>query len=166
MLTGNALLEKVRSLHGASKSELVRATGYVKIKDGKERLLFARFNDACLAAAGVDIKGRSGSGGRTLTHTARVQFNGNLLVGKAYTASLGLERGDAFRLFIGKNRIVLIPQDPEVTFDGGEEQAIYEYRLTQLELPVGLSTEESESQDEETPEVLAAPSEACGLVAV
>jgi hypothetical protein len=95
-----------------------------------------------------------------------VQFNGNLLVGKAYTASLGLERGDAFRLFIGKNRIVLIPQDPEVTFDGGEEQAIYEYRLTQLELPVGLSTEESESQDEETPEVLAAPSEACGLVAV
>ena len=31
-----------------------------------------------------------------LSYTAKVQFNGNLMVGKAYTALLDLERGDEF----------------------------------------------------------------------
>ena len=40
--------------------------------------------------------GRAGKGrpGRQLSHATKVQFNGNLLVGKAYTAQLGLEPGD------------------------------------------------------------------------
>jgi len=38
-----------------------------------------------------------------------VQFNGNLMVGKAYTAPLGLQPGDVFEIKLGRNYIKLIP---------------------------------------------------------
>jgi hypothetical protein len=38
-----------------------------------------------------------------------VQFNGNLLVGKAYTAQLGLQPGDEFEIKLGRKQIKLIP---------------------------------------------------------
>jgi hypothetical protein len=37
-----------------------------------------------------------------------VQFNGNLMVGKAYTAELGLEPGDEFEIMLGRNHILLV----------------------------------------------------------
>jgi len=40
---------------------------------------------------------------------ATVQGNGNLLVGKAYTALLGLEPGDEFEIKLGRKQIKLIP---------------------------------------------------------
>jgi bifunctional DNA-binding transcriptional regulator/antitoxin component of YhaV-PrlF toxin-antitoxin module len=39
----------------------------------------------------------------------KVQFNGNLLVGKAYTAQLGLEPGDEFEIKLGRKQIKLVP---------------------------------------------------------
>jgi hypothetical protein len=47
--------------------------------------------------------------GRSLSYMAKVQFNGNLLVGKAYTAQLGLEPGDEFEIKLGRKQIKLIP---------------------------------------------------------
>ena len=44
-----------------------------------------------------------------LSYTAKVQGNGNLLVGKAYTAMLGLEPGAEFDIKLGKKAIRLIP---------------------------------------------------------
>ena len=38
-----------------------------------------------------------------------MQFNGNLLVGKAYTAQLGLQPGDEFEIKLGRKQIKLIP---------------------------------------------------------
>ena len=38
-----------------------------------------------------------------------MQFNGNLLVGKAYTAQLGLEPGDEFEIKLGRKQIKLVP---------------------------------------------------------
>jgi hypothetical protein len=38
-----------------------------------------------------------------------VQFNGNLMVGKAYTAQLGLKPGDEFEIKLGRKQIKLIP---------------------------------------------------------
>jgi hypothetical protein len=38
-----------------------------------------------------------------------VQFNGNLMVGKAYTAQLGLQPGDEFEIKLGRKQIKLIP---------------------------------------------------------
>ncbi|MFM7514539.1 MAG: AbrB family transcriptional regulator, partial [Cyanobium sp.] len=53
MLTGSALLAKVKELGDASKSELVRACGYVSVKkDGSERLNFTAFYEALLEAKG------------------------------------------------------------------------------------------------------------------
>ena len=41
---------------------------------------------------------------------ATVQGNGNLLIGKAYTAMLDLKPGDNFEIKLGKKAIRLIPE--------------------------------------------------------
>jgi hypothetical protein len=38
-----------------------------------------------------------------------VDASGNLMVGKAYTAQLGLEPGDEFEIKLGRKQIKLIP---------------------------------------------------------
>ena len=112
MLTGTELLTKVKDLGDASKTELVRATGYVSTKeDGSERLNFTAFYEALLEARGIHLGPARGDGtpGRKLSYATKVQFNGNLLVGKAYTAQLGLEPGDEFEIKLGRKQIKLIP---------------------------------------------------------
>ena len=58
-----------------------------------------------------------GKGGRKLSYTAKVQGNGNLLVGKAYTAMLDLQVGDEFEIKLGKKAIRLIPVGAEEEFE-------------------------------------------------
>ena len=79
---------------------------------------FTAFYEALLNAKGIELGGGSagiGKGGRKLSYTAKVQGNGNLLVGKAYTAMLDLAPGDEFEIKLGKKAIRLIPV-------GGEEE--------------------------------------------
>jgi hypothetical protein len=115
MITGPDLLAKVKELGDVSKSELVRECGYLSTKkDGSERLNFTAFYEALLNAKGVnlgtDSVGRStGKGGRKLSYTTKIQFNGNLMVGKAYTAMLDLKPGDEFEIKLGRKQIKLIP---------------------------------------------------------
>jgi hypothetical protein len=114
MLTGSDLLAKVKELGELSKSDLVRGAGYVSLKkDGSERLNFTAFYEALLEAKGVNLGdggGKSvGKGGRKLSYTATVQGNGNLLVGKAYTAMLDLQPGDDFEIKLGRKQIRLLP---------------------------------------------------------
>ena len=113
MLTGSDLLTKVKELGEASKSDLVRAAGYVSTKkDGTERLNFTAFYEALLEAKGVSLSQgvtRAGKRGRSLSYVATVQGNGNLLVGNAYTAQLGLKPGDVFEIKLGKKQIRLVP---------------------------------------------------------
>jgi hypothetical protein len=112
MLTGADLLAKVKELSDASKSDLVRACGYVSFKkDGSERLNFTAFYEALLNAKGVDLGAptKTAKGGRKLSFSTRVQFNGNLMVGKAYTAQLGLQPGDEFEIKLGRKQIQLVP---------------------------------------------------------
>jgi hypothetical protein len=121
MLTGSDLLSKVKELGDVSKSDLVRACGYVSgKKDGGDRLNFTAFYEALLEAKGVSLgesgKGSGGRGrpGRQLSYATKVQFNGNLMVGKAYTALLGLKPGDEFEIKLGRKQVRLVPV-------GGEE---------------------------------------------
>jgi hypothetical protein len=114
MLTGSDLLAKVKELGDVSKSELVRSCGYVSTKkDGAERLNFTAFYEALLEAKGVNLGESGGNGkgkaGRKLSFITKVQFNGNLLVGKAYTAMLDLKPGDEFEIKLGRKQIRLIP---------------------------------------------------------
>ena len=112
MLTGTDLLTKVKELGDVSKTELATQCGYVsKKKDGSDRVNFTAFYEALLGAKGVELCGNAsvGVGGRKLSYIAKVQGNGNLLVGKAYTAMLGLEPGAEFEIKLGKKAIRLIP---------------------------------------------------------
>lgn len=114
MLSGSELLAKVKELGDASKSDLVRSCGYVSTKkDGSERLNFTAFYEALLEAKGVSLGDGGGKGvgkaGRKLSYVATVQGNGNLLVGKAYTALLDLKPGDEFEIKLGRKQIRLIP---------------------------------------------------------
>lgn len=102
IITGPELLAKVKGLGVVSKSELVRNCGYVSTrKDGGERLNFTRFYKTLLNAKSVNLGADSagkGKGGRSLSYVASVQDNGNLLVGKAYTAVLDLFPGDEYEI--------------------------------------------------------------------
>ena len=114
MLTGNDLLNKVKELGDVSKSDLVRACGYVsEKKNGGERLNYTAFYEALLEAKGVNLStngvGGIGKGGRKLSYVAKVQGNGNLLVGNAYTAMLDLQPGDEFEIKLGRKQIRLAP---------------------------------------------------------
>ena len=112
MLIGSELLAKVKELGDVGKSEIVRSCGYVSNKkDGGERLNFTAFYEALLEAKGVDLggTGKVGKGGRKLSYTTKIQFNGNLLVGKAYTAMLDLKPGDEFEIKLGRKQIRLVP---------------------------------------------------------
>ncbi|MFQ6539047.1 MULTISPECIES: AbrB family transcriptional regulator [Aphanothece] len=99
-----------------SKSDLVRACGYVsQKKSGDERLNFTAFYEALLQAKGVEFGGapKAGKGGRKLSFSTKVQFNGNLMVGKAYTAMLDLKPGDEFEIKLGRKQIRLVPLGAE-----------------------------------------------------
>lgn len=112
MLVGEELIAKVKELGNASKSEVVSACGYVsKKKDGSDRLNFTAFYEALLEAKGVALGGGAsvGKGGRKLSYVATVQGNGNLLIGKAYTAILDLKTGDEFDIKLGRKQIRLVP---------------------------------------------------------
>lgn len=112
-LTGSDLLAKVKELDDVSKSDLVRASGYVSTKkDGTERLNFTAFYEALLEAKGVTLRSNGtavGKSGRKLSYVATVQGNGNLLIGKAYTALLDLKPGDDFVIKLGRKQIRLMP---------------------------------------------------------
>ena len=115
MLVGSELMSKVKELGDVSKSDVVRACGYVSTKaDGSERLNFTAFYEALLNAKGVDFAGSSKVGGkaspgRKLSFGTKVQFNGNLMIGKAYTAMLDLKPGDEFEIKLGRKSIRLVP---------------------------------------------------------
>jgi hypothetical protein len=113
-LTGSDLLAIVKALPDASKSDLVRAAGYVSTRtDGSERLNYTAFYEALLEAKGVSFESGGGKakgpGGRSLSYVTKVQFNGNLMIGKAYTAILDLQPGDEFEIKLGRKQIRLVP---------------------------------------------------------
>ena len=112
MLTGSDLLAKVKDLGDVSKTDLATACGYVTDKkDGGQRVNFTAFYEALLSAKGVELGTGTagiGKGGRKLSYTAKVQGNGNLLVGKAYTAMLDLSPGDEFEIKLGRKAVRLI----------------------------------------------------------
>ena len=117
MLRGPELLSKVKELGSMPKSEVVRACGYVSPrKDGSQRLNYTAFYEALLEAKGMSFGGagesasRRDSVGRKLSYIAKVHFNGNLLVGKAYTSVLGLKPGDEFDIKLERKGIRLIPK--------------------------------------------------------
>lgn len=110
-LTGAALIAKVKTMPGASKSELVRACGYVSAKkDGGERLNFTAFYEAMAVAQGAPLPQGGGSdGGRKLSYATKVVVTGALVIGKRYVEQLGLEPGDEVGIVVSRGKISLVP---------------------------------------------------------
>ena len=125
MLTGSELLAKVKEVGDVSKTELATQCGYTKTKaDGSTRVAFTAFYEALLTAKGINLAGDGaaiGKAGRKLRYTTKVQGNGNLLVGKAYTAMLNLEAGDEFEIKLDKKAIRLTPVGAAVVRASGAE---------------------------------------------
>ena len=78
MLVGSELLSKVKDLGDVSKSDVVRACGYVSTKaGGGERLNFTAFYEALLDAKGISLGGgtaRVGKGGRKLSYLSLIHI--------------------------------------------------------------------------------------------
>ena len=114
MLTGTELLDRVKELGDAPKTELAKGCGYIVTKkDGTEQVKFTQFYEALLEAKGLSFStggtAAIGKGGRKLSYKTVVQGNGNLLIGKAYTSLLELNSGDEFEIKLGKKAIRLVP---------------------------------------------------------
>lgn len=110
-LTGEDLLEKVKSLGNASKEEKAKACGYyTKTKNGIERVNMMKFLNALIDAEGIKLDSTVngvGRGGRSASYKISVQSNGNLLIGAAYTQKMGLLPGDEFEIVLGRKHIKL-----------------------------------------------------------
>ena len=117
MLTGSELIAKTKELKGVSEGERVLACGYFSTsKNGKQRLNFNAYYKAIAIAQGYRSSSDNetagiGKGGRKLSYIATVQGNGNLLIGKAYTALLDLKAGDEFEIKLGRKQIRLLPAE-------------------------------------------------------
>lgn len=117
MLRGDSLLEKIDQMREMSRSELVRACGYVeRSEDGREHLRFTEFYEAILQAKGVHLPGHRGrlqaqcnAHGRHLSFNTHVHFNGNLMVGRAYIEKMHLQPGDRLRIQLDGAGIRLTP---------------------------------------------------------
>jgi hypothetical protein len=155
MLTGTDLIARVKEMGDSPKSEIVRTCGYTSTKkDGTERLNFTAFYGALLDAKGVvfgdESKSRRG-GGRKLSFTTKVQFNGNLLVGNAYVAKLGYEPGTVFEIKLGRKQIALVPVGSgfsETYTDQGEPAASCSPNLAAAAAVTGSDDYEEEEDDD------------------
>ena len=119
-LVGAELVKRVKELGDISKTDLVRACGYVGVtKDGGERLNYTAFYEELLSAAKVvDLGATSSARGRTLSNIATVQGNGNLLIGKAYVKNAGFAPGDRFAIkFDGEQAVLTFIHEEPVAAD-------------------------------------------------
>ncbi|MBD2037647.1 AbrB family transcriptional regulator [Leptolyngbya sp. FACHB-321] len=110
-LTGEALLQKVKTLDTLSKEQKAKACGYYTVtKGGVERVNMLQFLNALIEADGIELNGKAasdGRAGRSASYRLSVQANGNLLIGVAYTRQMALKPGDEFALVLGRKHIQL-----------------------------------------------------------
>lgn len=124
MLTGQALIQKVKELDNVSKEDKAKACGYYTVtKKGVKRVNMMKFMNALLDAEGIQLdseQSANGRGGRSASYRITVQSNGNLLIGSAYTKQMGLKPGDEFEISLGRKHIHLKQLDAD-DIDAEEE---------------------------------------------
>lgn len=110
-IVGEELLKKVKELEHLSKEEKAKACGYYTIaKNGNERINMMQFLNALIDAEGIDLDNNTAAqdrSGRIPSYRAKVQSNGSIIVGSAYTKQVGLQPGDEFEINLGRKHIYL-----------------------------------------------------------
>jgi AbrB family looped-hinge helix DNA binding protein len=110
-LTGKALLQKIKELSHLARREQAKQCGYFVVsKKNATRVTLTEFYDALLVARGLglDPEGTKDGRGREPTYRIKVHKNGQIVIGAAYTASMGLEPGDEFIIKLGYKHIHLV----------------------------------------------------------
>lgn len=113
-LTGKALLSKVKELSHLTRREQAKQCGYYTVsKKNKTRITVTDFYDALLVAKGLGLDPESTKDGRGREPTFRVSVhkNGQIVIGAAYTSSMGLKPGDQFLIKLGYKHIQLVQVD-------------------------------------------------------
>lgn len=116
VLTGKALLAKVKENDGLTKRELAKECGYYSVgKEGQTRVALAEFYDALLAAKGIQLEPQKTADGRgrEASYTLTVHKNGQIVIGAAYTQEMGLKTGDEFEIKLGYKHIHLAKLDED-----------------------------------------------------
>ncbi|MGR3278950.1 AbrB family transcriptional regulator [Acaryochloris marina NIES-2412] len=111
-LIGQALLTKVKTLKDLTRQEKAKVCGYYKVsKNGTASISVMAFLNAVLDAEGMNLDAKVDSkkklGKHTPTYRIRVQSNGILLIGNAYTKKMELQPEDEFELALGRKHIHL-----------------------------------------------------------
>jgi hypothetical protein len=116
-ISGSDLLEfyATRKAAGRTHAQIAYDAGYYTItKAGHERVMQAQFNEAYLAAQGVEIGDGSSGPGRSHAglSKARVSGQGILLVSQLATRHVGAKPGDVYSVsYPGGGQILLMPTD-------------------------------------------------------
>lgn len=110
-LAGKDLLQKIKELDNLSREEKAKACGYFSAtKNGIERINMMKFYHALVEAEGIELDGKqikTRGRGRSVSYRTKVQSNGVLLIGSAYTKQMGLQPGDQFEISIERKQIRL-----------------------------------------------------------
>lgn len=117
-LTGKALLQKLKELAHLPKRETAKYCGYYSTtKNDRTRVNLSGFYNAVLAAKGIPLSSerKKDGRGREAAYRASVHKNGQIVLGTAYTESMGLTPGDQFEIKLGYKHIHLIQVDGDRT---------------------------------------------------
>ncbi len=115
-LTGKALLQKIKELSNVPRREAAKRCGYYTTsKTNQTRVNLTGFYDALLNAKGygLDPDGGKDGRGREPTYRVSVHRNGQIVIGAAYTESMGLKPGDEFVIKLGYKHIHLVQVEKE-----------------------------------------------------
>jgi AbrB family looped-hinge helix DNA binding protein len=115
-LTGKALLQKIKELSNVPRREAAKRCGYYSTsKTNQTRVNLTGFYDALLNAKGygLDPDGGKDGRGREPTYRVSVHKNGQIVIGAAYTESMGLKPGDEFVIKLGYKHIHLVQVDKD-----------------------------------------------------
>jgi AbrB family looped-hinge helix DNA binding protein len=115
-LTGKALLQKIKELSNVPRREAAKRCGYyTTTKSNETKVNLTGFYDALLKAKGYALDPESSKDGRGREPTYRVSVhrNGQIVIGAAYTESMGLKPGDEFVIKLGYKHIHLVQVDRE-----------------------------------------------------
>ena len=129
MLKGAELLAAVEQWRSLPRAEIVRRCGYVSVTEaGQQRCNYTAFYEALLESKGLHLghaRGRRPQrrGARALPFHTKVQFNGNLMVGRAYLDLLHASPGDHFVIRLGRHAIRLLPLNGADAVPGGHGHA-------------------------------------------
>ena len=106
-LTGKLLLQKIKEVSNLTKREQAKICGYYS--SSKDSANLTEFYEALIQANGIalDPENPKDRRGREPNHRVTVHKNGQIVIGSAYTQSMGLVPGDEFEIKLGYKHIQL-----------------------------------------------------------